>query len=616
MAVDIIQLPPDGSGKKIASRSYTEGANTVYAQAGYITTDAASGNPVFVGNTVPATTDYSLFTRTLLTDPESGVSGSHTNSRDQLVAQRYILQQDSLANGIDTAAWTSTVANGGTNTVSGGEALLQTSANATGAATLSYVVAVPYQPGQQHFFTASIRLGDTGLAANIRRWGPFTVSGVTPQEGFAFELNDTTLNAVSYKAGAVTRVASGSWSRNAIAPFTLDTNYHIYEIRYSGTAAYFYIDNVLRHVMTTTTTPLTGTLDFPMGVSNINTTTATNRILAVRNINIGRFGANSAILGTQPPVISASWTSGTTVNTALTLPVQGMNTVSVAMHNTATMTGGVLTFEVSPDNTNWFPIALARIDSYTVETTYTLNAVADRAWSTSVDGFNYFRVRLSTVITGTGTASVFAAAQTFAIEPIVSVGQASAANLNATVTATNLSSNISQINAVTPLMGNGVTGTGSQRVTIASDNTAFTVNAAQSGTWTVQPGNTANSTAWLTSPRPATAGGLTMSEVVSAATTNATSVKGSAGQLYGWYITNTNAAIRYVKFYNKATAPTVGTDTVVLSLGIPGGGAANVFTDMGIAFSTGIAMSMVTGSANTDATAVALGDLVVNLFYA
>ncbi len=40
----------------------------------------------------------------------------------------------------------------------------------------------------------------------------------------------------------------------------------------------------------------------------------------------------------------------------------------------------------------------------------------------------------------------------------------------------NQSINVSQINAVTPLMGNGVTGTGSARVTIASDNTAFSVN--------------------------------------------------------------------------------------------------------------------------------------------
>lgn len=44
----------------------------------------------------------------------------------------------------------------------------------------------------------------------------------------------------------------------------------------------------------------------------------------------------------------------------------------------------------------------------------------------------------------------------------------------------NQSVNVSQINGVTPLMGNGVTGTGSQRVTIASDNTAFSVNATLS----------------------------------------------------------------------------------------------------------------------------------------
>lgn len=40
--------------------------------------------------------------------------------------------------------------------------------------------------------------------------------------------------------------------------------------------------------------------------------------------------------------------------------------------------------------------------------------------------------------------------------------------------------NVAQINGVTPLMGNGTTGTGSLRVTISSDNTAFSVNATLS----------------------------------------------------------------------------------------------------------------------------------------
>jgi hypothetical protein len=51
-----------------------------------------------------------------------------------------------------------------------------------------------------------------------------------------------------------------------------------------------------------------------------------------------------------------------------------------------------------------------------------------------------------------------------------------------TVTATNLSTNIAQMNGVTVTMGNGVSGTGVQRVTIASDSTGQVALAAGSAT--------------------------------------------------------------------------------------------------------------------------------------
>lgn len=60
----------------------------------------------------------------------------------------------------------------------------------------------------------------------------------------------------------------------------------------------------------------------------------------------------------------------------------------------------------------------------------------------------------------------------------VGIDQTTPGTTNLVALAANQSVNVAQINGVTPLMGNGVTGTGSQRVTIASDNTAFTVNAA------------------------------------------------------------------------------------------------------------------------------------------
>jgi hypothetical protein len=178
----------------------------------------------------------------------------------------------------------------------------------------------------------------------------------------------------------------------------------------------------------------------------------------------------------------------------------------------------------------------------------------------------------------------------------------------------NQSVNVSQINGVTPLMGNGVTGTGSQRVTIASDNTAFSVNAAQSGTWTVQPGNTANTTPWLTAQAPATSGGLSISHLVTAATTNAANIKASAGQVFGWSIYNNAAYPIYVKFHNTAGTPTAGAG-VVHSVGVQAGTGRDWNTDIGIAFSTGIGITVVKDITDAGTTAVALSDAIVEVYY-
>lgn len=113
---------------------------------------------------------------------------------------------------------------------------------------------------------------------------------------------------------------------------------------------------------------------------------------------------------------------------------------------------------------------------------------------------------------------------------------------------------------------------------------------------------------------PVTTGGLTAYHLVSGASTNATVVKASAGQLYGWYIYNSNASARKLAFHNTASTPTAGA-SVFLSVTIPGGSAANVEFTNGIAFSSGISITTVTGLADTDNTGVAANDLLINLFY-
>lgn len=214
--------------------------------------------------------------------------------------------------------------------------------------------------------------------------------------------------------------------------------------------------------------------------------------------------------------------------------------------------------------------------------------------------------------------------------------------------------------------GNGVAGAGVQRVTIASDNTAFAVNATlqaaaattigkvdilgnagaimdfagqnaaspanslliggqfNTSPTTITSGNssplqlnsagqllvacTGCSAASTVSLVPQITGGLTLSHTVLAATTNATSLKASAGQVYHVCLNNNTSYPLFLKFYNKASAPTVGTDTVVHVLEAQAGVPVCEATEEGYVFSTGIAWAATKGITDADTTAVALSD--------
>lgn len=118
--------------------------------------------------------------------------------------------------------------------------------------------------------------------------------------------------------------------------------------------------------------------------------------------------------------------------------------------------------------------------------------------------------------------------------------------------------------------------------------------------------------------RAAPSGGATAGRLISAGSTNATSLKGSAGQIYMISAINLNAAVRYLKIYNKATAPTVGTDTPVWTFPIPASatGAGFVLSiPTGVEFSLGIALALTTGVADADTGAVAANEIIVNIAY-
>lgn len=109
--------------------------------------------------------------------------------------------------------------------------------------------------------------------------------------------------------------------------------------------------------------------------------------------------------------------------------------------------------------------------------------------------------------------------------------------------------------------------------------------------------------------------GASTARLVSAATTNATVVKAGRGTLLGWYAWNANAAPAYVKFYDLAVEPTVGTSVPKLTVMVPGVGDSGVPLPGGVAFTNGIAVATTTGAADADTGAVALSEVGVTVVY-
>lgn len=109
--------------------------------------------------------------------------------------------------------------------------------------------------------------------------------------------------------------------------------------------------------------------------------------------------------------------------------------------------------------------------------------------------------------------------------------------------------------------------------------------------------------------------------VTTTASTNASIQKASPGNLFEITVSNPTATPAYVKLYNKASAPTVGTDVPIMTITAPAAAATNkptdtvlTFSQIGKRFATGIAMAVTAAPAATD-TAVAVAGVQIHGTY-
>lgn len=314
----------------------------------------------------------------------------------------------------------------------------------------------------------------------------------------------------------------------------------------------------------------------------------------------------------QPPVPVSATASLTTS----TCPGSGCVVLNVGGYGGATIqiTGtwsGTVTFEGSTDGTTPANGTYASLQGWSATST-----TANGLWMGPVGGVKYLRVRFSTASSGTAVVTLMASLDGSALALTVTPSGA-----------------ISVTQGTVPW--------------VVSNAGTFATQAAQSGTWTVQPGNTQNSTAWLvtglggtfpatqsTSPwvvsnsgtfavqpeaTATTTNGAATCYLTSTASTNATNCKASAGNVYAIRAVNTTTTNYFLRMYNLSASPTCSSATgfvetvPVLGASANGGGIATTNATPQ-AYGTGIGFCLTGGGSSTDNTNAATGVYLTILY--
>jgi hypothetical protein len=212
--------------------------------------------------------------------------------------------------------------------------------------------------------------------------------------------------------------------------------------------------------------------------------------------------------------------------------VPGAASATVTITVAGSLTAGQLTFEASTDGINWVAIVGIVQSTFAIFTNWQPSFGSPVVLQFNLAGFTQYRIRLSTVLTGTGTVTVFSQSSGAVVDVIVSAVQQNGQNLH-----------------------------------VIADFVSPTALAA--GAFT---------------PKFINASGA------------AVSLKAATGNLYGLSLTNETAAVAYIEFFNTAGVPVLGTTAVVFAIKLPASSNITIPpTDIALMnFTTGIGFAVTT----------------------
>lgn len=188
---------------------------------------------------------------------------------------------------LDPNFWTSATLSGSSVNVAQSQVVLSAGISANGNVYIQTVRSGRYVAGTSNRFRAVIRLPDTGITNNVRRWGAFTSA-----TGAFFELSGTSFSVVTRKSGVDNKITNGNFNGDFGNIITVDTNVHTYEIYWTNSKVYFINSNGLIHTFTANTATWSDTLSLPVRLENYNINNSnTNTSLNIRAATVYRLGS-------------------------------------------------------------------------------------------------------------------------------------------------------------------------------------------------------------------------------------------------------------------------------------------------------------------------------------
>lgn len=297
------------------------------------------------------------------------------------------------------------------------------------------------------------------------------------------------------------------------------------------------------------------------------------------------------------------------VNDALTIATNGAPAVAVQTVAGGTLSGTVL-IEGSVDGGTTYGTMMSISGSAIATTAGTqLSTNANPSWVNAV-GMSHVRFRCSAYTSGTSTI-VARTSNAAALVHILNGALGSISTISGGVVPGTAATNLGKAEDAVHTSGD----TGVAIWGVRSD--AATTLTSADGDYSPIAVNPVGAVAAQVKPTGSVAWAFTQHRLASAAAgVNATNVKSGGGNLYGIYAVNVAAAVRYLKFYNKATAPTVGTDAPVWTILLPA--TSNTFIilqDAPRAFATGIGYGLTVGAPDGDTAGLTAGDVIMTLDY-